>query len=85
MFNALPGPLYPGGKEAVIIIQEAGWAPGPVWTGVENLVPTGFRSSDLPARIQSLCYTDYVILLLVTICIYGYLTALKKVRLYSNK
>ena len=26
--------------------QEAGWVPGPVWTGVENLVPTGIRSPD---------------------------------------
>ena len=24
------------------IVQQAGWAPGPVWTGAENLVPPGF-------------------------------------------
>ena len=35
--------LYPG-KDPVPIVQEAGWAPGPGWTGAENLVPTGFRS-----------------------------------------
>jgi len=23
------------------IVQEGGWAPGPVWTGGENLTPTG--------------------------------------------
>jgi len=28
------------------MVQEAGWAPGPVWTGAENLAPTGIRSSD---------------------------------------
>ena len=28
-------------------------APGPVWTGAENLAPTGFRSPDRPARSQS--------------------------------
>ena len=27
------------GKYPVPIVQEAGWAPGPVWTGVENLAP----------------------------------------------
>jgi hypothetical protein len=30
------------GKDPVSIIQEAGWAPGPVWTGAENLAPSGF-------------------------------------------
>ena len=29
-------PLYPW-KDPVPIVQEAGWAPGPVWTGAENL------------------------------------------------
>ena len=27
------------GKDPVLIVQEAGWAPGPVWTGAENLAP----------------------------------------------
>jgi len=31
-------------KDPVPIVQEAGWAPGPIWTGAENLVPTGIRS-----------------------------------------
>jgi hypothetical protein len=31
-------------------VQEAGWAPGPVWTGAENLAPTGIRSPDRPTR-----------------------------------
>ena len=34
----------------VLIVQEAGWAPGPVWTGAENLTPTGIRSPERPAR-----------------------------------
>jgi hypothetical protein len=25
----------------VPIVQEAGWAPGPIWTGAENFAPTG--------------------------------------------
>ena len=37
-------------NDPVPIVQEAGWAPGPVWTGAENLAPTGIRSLDCPAR-----------------------------------
>jgi hypothetical protein len=44
-----PSALYPG-KDPVPIVEEAGWAPGPVWTGAENLAPTGIRSPDRPAR-----------------------------------
>ena len=36
-----PAVTYPG-KDPVPIVQEAGWASGPVWTGAENLAPTGF-------------------------------------------
>jgi hypothetical protein len=32
-------------REAVTIVQKAGLAPGPVWTGVENLATTGIRST----------------------------------------
>ena len=33
----------PAGKEPVPNVYEAGWAPGTIWTGVENLVlPKGF-------------------------------------------
>ena len=35
------------------IVQEAGWAPGPVWTGAQYLASTGFRSPDRPARSES--------------------------------
>ena len=31
------------GKDPVPVVQEAGWALGPVWTGAENLAPTGIR------------------------------------------
>ena len=36
-----PAAFTPG-KDPVLIVQEAGWAPEPVWIGVENLAPTGF-------------------------------------------
>ena len=37
--NATPQPLYPRERDPVPIVQEAGWVPGPVWTGMENLAP----------------------------------------------
>ena len=50
----MPWPIFSPGKDPVPIVQEAGWAPGPVWTGAENLVPNGIRSPYRPARSQSL-------------------------------
>ena len=47
----------PIGKDPVPIVQEAGWALGPVWTCTENLVPPpGFDSRTvLPVASR---YTD---------------------------
>ena len=42
--SVTPRPLFTPGKDPVPIVQEAGWAPGPVWTGAENLAPTGIPS-----------------------------------------
>jgi hypothetical protein len=55
----MPRSLFTPGKDPVPTVQEAGWAPGPVWTGVENLAPTGTRSPDRPARSQSLYRLRY--------------------------
>jgi len=55
-----PGRSLPHGKDPVPIVQAAGWAPGPVWTGAENLAPqTGIRSPARPARSQSLYRLSY--------------------------
>jgi hypothetical protein len=54
-----PGRFLPPGKDPVHIVQEAGWAPGSVWTGVENFAHTGIRSPDRPARSQSLYRLRY--------------------------
>ena len=35
------------------------WAPGPVWSGAENLASTRIRSPDRPARSQSLYRLSY--------------------------
>ena len=59
MVNATPRPLYPRERDPVPIVQEAGWAPGPVRTGAENLSLTGIRSPDRPARSESLYLLSY--------------------------
>jgi len=46
--------VFTSWKDPVPIVQETGWAPGPVWTGAENLAPTGIRSPAGPARSESL-------------------------------
>jgi len=58
MRGQLHGPAAPyPGKDPVPIVQEAGWASGPVWTGAENLAPPGFD----PRTVQPVGsrYTDY--------------------------
>jgi len=57
--SVTPRPLFTPGKDPVPIVQEAGWAPGPVWTSAENLASTGIRSPDHPARSQSLYWLSY--------------------------
>ena len=53
-----PGRFTPG-KDPVRIVQEAGWALGPVWTGAENLALNGIRSPDRPAHSESLYRLSY--------------------------
>lgn len=43
--NATPRPLYPRVGDPASIVQEAGWAPEPVWTGGEK-----FRSHGTSIR-----------------------------------
>ena len=55
-----PRPVrFPPGNNPVPIAQEAGWTPGPGWTGAENLASTVIRSPDHPARYQSLYRLSY--------------------------
>ena len=49
----------PPEKEPVPIVQEVGRAPGPVWTGAENLARTGILYPDRPARSESLYRLSY--------------------------
>jgi len=56
--SSTPQPHFTPGKDPVPILQEAGWAPGPVWTGGKT---RPYRNSipDLPARSQSLYRLRY--------------------------
>ena len=56
--SVTPRPLFTPGEESVPIVQDAGWAPGPVWTGAEkSRPPPGFD----PRTVQPVAspYTDY--------------------------
>ena len=54
-------------KVMVPIVQEAGWAPGTLWTCAEDLAPTRIRSPDRPT-----CpYTDYAIPCHTYCAVYG--------------
>jgi hypothetical protein len=57
--SVTPRPLFTPGNDPVPIVQEAGWAPGHVWTCAENLAPKGIRPPDRPARSQSLYRLSY--------------------------
>ena len=46
---ARPGRTLPSGKDLVLIVQEAGWAQGPVWTGGKSR-PHRDSIPDRPAR-----------------------------------
>jgi hypothetical protein len=42
-------------KESVPVLDEAGWASGPIWTGQKNLAPfTGVRTHKRLTRSESL-------------------------------
>ena len=56
--SSTPRPHFTSGKGPVPILQEAGWTPGPVWTG-EKSRPHRDSIPDSPARSQSLYRLSY--------------------------
>jgi hypothetical protein len=55
--SAMPWPLYSIERDSVPIVQEAGWAPGLVWVGVEkrkSLATTRVSTPDHPVCSKSL-------------------------------
>jgi hypothetical protein len=57
--SSKPRPQFTSGRDPVPIVQEAGWAPGLVWTGAENFAPIRTRSPDRPALSESLYRLTY--------------------------
>ena len=56
--SSMPWPHFTPRKDPVSIVQEAGWAPGPVWTG-EKTRPHQDWIPGRPARSQSLYRLSY--------------------------
>ena len=59
--SVTPRLLFTPGKDLVSIVQHAGWAPKPVWTGVE-------KQSSIPVRKFTTC--NIVISLYVYVCVW---------------
>ena len=57
--SSTPRPHFTPGKDPVPILQEAGWAPGPVWTGGKSR-PHRDSIPDHPSRCQSLYWLSYL-------------------------
>ena len=58
VISSAPWPHFAPGKDMVPILQEAGWAPGPVWTGGKSR-PHRDLIPDHPARSQSIYRMSY--------------------------
>ena len=56
--SSMPRPHFTPGKDPVPILQEAGWAPRPVWTDGKSC-PHRDSIPDRPARSQSLYRLSY--------------------------
>jgi len=57
--SSTPRPHFTPGKDTVPFLQEAGWVPGPVWTGGKSR-PQRDSIPDRPARSQSLYRLSYL-------------------------
>jgi hypothetical protein len=78
----VPAAFTPG-KDPVPFVQEAGWAPEPVWIGAENLAPPGFD----PRTFQPVAsrYTDLAIAAFAKILIFKISYDLKEIKTVADK
>ena len=58
MVSSTPRPHFTPGKDPVPIVQEAGWVPGPVWTGGKTR-PHRDSIPDHPVRSKQLYRLSY--------------------------
>jgi len=69
--SSTPRPHFTPGKVPVPVLQEAGWDPGPVWTGVKSR-PHRDSNPNRPARSQSLyrmSYREFTSYICVCVCV----------------
>jgi len=57
-----PGRFTPRKDPPVPIVQEAGWAPGPVWTDAENLAPSHPHRDVIPGPSNAYAVRLHVVL-----------------------
>ena len=68
MVSSTPRPHFTRGEDTVLILQEAGWVPGPVWTGVksrphrDSILEHPTRSSVIPTELPGPQHFDSFIL-----------------------
>ena len=77
--SSTPQTHFPPGKDPVPILQEAGWAPGPVWTG-EKSRPHRESIPDLPARSQSIYRLSYPVNIMLKWLLYLVISVLERVQ-----
>ena len=70
VLHATPRPLYPRENTRYPLYSRLGGLQGSVWTGAENLAPTGIRSPDLTARSETLYRLSYPGPILQTWCVF---------------
>ena len=89
MVSNTPRPHLSPGKDTVPILQEAGWATGPVWTGAKSRLNRDLMP-DRPARNL---YIYIYIYIRVFVCVYVYVLEIKTnclirnvvgIKIYSN-
>jgi len=67
-----PRPHFTPVKDPVPIVQEAGWATGPVWTG-GKIIPTEIRSRTVQPKVQLLNRLSYRAHMYICVYIYIYI------------
>ena len=72
MVSSTPRPLFTHGVDPVPILQEAGWAPGPIWTGGKSR-PHWDSIPDCPANSQSVHRQSYSAHVNVRVCVCVYI------------
>ena len=74
--SSTPRPHFTPGKDPVHILQEAGWAPGPVWTGEKSRPgPSSPKSVAIPTELPSphIGATQYKLLQGYQVCLCTYI------------